>query len=73
MNPIKHHFPKYSQRGKLGYYGLNTDASYNSKVYLINQLVDKHNQLINTFKTEKENTEFYNSIIKEINDTIHEY
>ena len=71
MTKLSQHFPRYQQRGKLGHYGEYKNPN-NVKVDLINALVDKHNALINTFKTEKENTDFYNAITKEINDVFHE-
>ena len=72
MTKLSQHFPRYLQRGKLGHYGEYKNPKNNAKVDLINALVDKHNELINTFKTEKENTDFYNAIVKEINDVFHE-
>lgn len=71
MTKLAQHFPRYPQRRKLGYYGEYKNPN-NAKVALINAMVDKHNSLINTFKTEKENTNFYNAIVKEINDIFHE-
>jgi len=73
-NLLKKHFPRYPHRIKLSYYGEYAGEVQDAwnKRELENALVDKHNKLINTFKTQKENDDFYNAIIKEIKNIIHE-
>lgn len=58
----------YQPLGPIGYYGRCSSEENNEKTDEINQLVDKHNFIINSFNTEKENWDFYYDIVEQIND-----
>lgn len=56
----------YPLRGYLGRYGVSTDKVFNDKLIECQKLSDKHNELINSFSTEEENTSFHNQIVSQI-------